>query len=208
MRVAIAAWVMLSCLGLACSAGTEPSTNPREQRRDPGETGRVSGRVVTSGTARAAGAQPENEAGDSAAGGWVEIGPLAGEAIQPSQPLAGVVVELGIVHFDRSSDSVAEGTSRARLVPFAVPDVWAGPANRYLDPGPTAPPGRFEVIAQATTNPRGEFRFSGAPRGQFLMVRARPRAPYLETYSNTPFWLGNQPAKVVEVVVRAGPTGR
>jgi hypothetical protein len=207
MRVAIG-WVMLSCLVLACTGSTEPSTNPREQRTDPGETGRVSGRVVTSGIVQATGASPVNDGGDSATGRWVEVGPLAGEAIRASQPLARVVVELGIVHFDRSSDSVAEGTSRSLVIPMVVPDVWAGPANRILDPGPAAPPGRFEVIARATTNRRGEFRFSGAPRGQFLMVRARPRAPYLETYSKTPFWLGNEPSEVVEVIVREEPTGQ
>lgn len=204
MRVAIAPWAILTGLTLACTAGTEPSTNPREQRTDPGETGRVSGKVLTSGTVRTPVAQQGVEARDSVAGRWVEIGPIAGEAIQPSQPLARVVVELGIVHFDRSTDSVAEGTSRSLVVPFVVPDAWAGPGLRFLDPGPAASPGRFEVIARTMTNGRGEFRFSRAPVGQVLMVRARPSAPYLETYSPNPFVLGNQPAKVVDVVLRAG----
>jgi hypothetical protein len=204
MRVAVAPWAVLTCLALACTAGTEPSTNPREQRTGPGATGRVSGKVVTSGTVGTPSARQEAEARDSAAGRWVEIGPLAGESIRSSQPLTGVVVELGIVYFDRSSDSVAEGTSRSLVVPFVVPDGWSGPGPRFLDPGPAAPPGRFEVIARATTNERGEFRFSRAPRGQILMLRVRPPAPYLETYSQTPFVLSNRPAKVVDVVLRRG----
>jgi hypothetical protein len=205
MRVATTPWVMLAWLALACSLGTEPSTNPREQRIGPGETGGVSGRVVTSGTARSTGARQGDGAGDSAATGWRKLGPLEGETIQPSRPIAGVVVELGIVHFGRSSDSAATGTSRSLLVPMALADVWAGSEPRVLDPGPAAPPGRFEVIAQATTNGRGEFRFSRAPRGEMLMVRARPPTPHVETYSSTPFLLGNQAEKVVDVILRAGP---
>lgn len=206
MRLAIASWAVLSCLGLACTAGTEPSTNPRQDGTDPRETGRVSGRVVTAGTTtRARGAPPRAEVHDSVAGRWVKIGSVAGEAIRPSRPLAGVVVELGIVRFDRSSDSVPEGTSRSLLVPFVVADAWAGPEQTVVEPGPAAPPGRFEVIARATTDGRGEFRFPRAPLGQMLMVRARPPAPYLETYSSTPFLLGKKAAEEVDVVLRRVP---
>jgi hypothetical protein len=115
------------------------------------------------------------------------------------------VVELGIVRFDRSSDSVPEGTSRSLLVPFVVADAWAGPEQTVVEPGPAAPPGRFEVIARATTDGRGEFRFPRAPLGQMLMVRARPPAPYLETYSSTPFLLDDKAAEEVDVVLRGGP---
>ncbi len=202
--------VMLVFLALACSTGTEPSTNPRDQRTGPGETGRVSGRVLTAGITRVDGTWLQGEEGDTTAGDRIEVGPLAGETVPASHPLAGVVVELGIVHFDRASDSVAEGTARSVLVPMAVPDVWAGPTPRFLDPGPAAPPGRFEVIARATTNRRGEFQFSGAPRGRMLMLRVLPPAPHLETYSRTPLWLGDQSAKLVDLVVRGGddPAGR
>lgn len=211
----LAIWCVLSGLVLACTAGTEPSTNPRELRTESSETGLVSGRVLTSGTVAASGGPEEAEPGDSAARQWVKLGPVAGEAIRRSQTLAGVVVELGIVHFGWASDSVPPGTTRSMVVPFVVPDAWAGPfvvpdawagpEVRYLEPGPAEPPGRFEVIAQATTNGRGGFRFSKAPRGQMLMLRARPPAPYLETYSATPFLLGNRPAKVVDLVLRGGP---
>jgi len=205
MRVASALWAVLSCLGLACTAGTEPSTNPRQDGIDPRETGRVSGRVVTAGITRARGAPREAEVHDSAAGRWMKIGSVAGEAIRPSRPLAGIVVELGIVRFDRSNDSVAEGTSRSLVIPFVVADAWAGPEQTVVEAGPAAPPGRFEVIARATTDGRGEFRFPRAPRGQMLMVRARPPAPYLETYSNTPFLLDIKAAEEVDVVLRGGP---
>jgi hypothetical protein len=206
MRVAIASWAVLGCLGLACTAGTEPSTNPRQEGTDPRATGRVSGRVITAGTTtRARGAPQGAEGHDSAAGRWMKIGSVAGEAIRPSRPLSGVAVELGIVRFDRSSDSVPEGTSRSVLVPFAVADAWVGPELTVVEPGPGAPPGRFEVIARATTNGRGEFRFPRAPLGQMLMVRARPPAPYLETYSSTPFLLDIRTAQEVDVVLRRGP---
>jgi hypothetical protein len=100
---------------------------------------------------------------------------------------------------------VAEGTSRSLLVPFVVADAWAGPEQSVVEPGPAAPPGRFEVIARATTDGRGEFRFPRAPRGQMLLVRARPPAPYLETYSSTPFLLGKKAAEEVDVVLRRVP---
>ncbi len=201
MKVAVAPRLLLLPLALACSVGTEPSTNPREQRADPAETGQVSGRVITSGLVQAPGARAVDQA-DSAAGRWVEFGPLAGEAIRHSQSLRGVVVELGILHFERSSDSAGAGAARSRVAPIAVPDVWVGPTPRFLEPGPAAPPGRFEVIARATTNSRGEFRFSRAPRGPTLVLRVRPPAPYLETYSHSPFWLSGQEGKVVDVAVR------
>jgi hypothetical protein len=200
----MASWAGLSCLVLACTAGTEPSTNPRQDVTDPRETARVSGRVVTAGTTGARG-EVRAEIHDSAAGRWVKIGSVAGEAIPPSRPLAGVVVELGIVRFDQSSDSVPEGTTRTLLVPFAVADAWAGPEQTVVEPGPAAPPGRFEVIARATTDGHGEFRFPRAPMGQMLMVRARPPAPYLETYSRTPFLLDIKAAEEVDVVLRGGP---
>ncbi len=174
---------MLSAVALtACTAGTEPSTNPRQLRTDPSETGRVSGKVVTSGPTGS---------------------PGGGDGAEASQPLAGVVVELGIVHFARSGDTAATaGKARSVVTPIAVPDMWIGPGARFLAPGPAAPPGRFEVIAQTTTDGRGEFRFRRAPRREVLMLRARPAAPYEETYSHTPFWLANEPAKEVNVVLR------
>jgi hypothetical protein len=91
---------------------------------------------------------------------------------------------------------------RAVVVPFVVADVWSGPEVRFLDPGPAEPPGRFEVIARTRTDSRGEFRFPQAPRGDMLMVRARPPAPYRETYCHAPFWLGRGATKEVDVVVR------
>jgi hypothetical protein len=185
----------------ACTAGTEPSTDPREVRVDPDGAGRVSGKVLTSGPTRSQGEPRATEIGDAPDSGWVRIGPVAGQKLKPSRPLAGVVVELGIVRFNESSDT-AEGTTRTVLVPFVVADVWSGPEVRFLDPGPAEPPGRFEVIARTRTNAQGEFRFLQAPRGDMLMVRARPGAPYLETYCQTPFWLGKEAVKEVDVVVR------
>jgi hypothetical protein len=38
-----------------------------------------------------------------------------------------------------------------------------------------------------------------------LLVRARPPAPYLETYSSTPFLLGKKAAEEVDVVLRRVP---
>lgn len=197
--------VVLSGVALvACTAGTEPSSNPRQLRTDSNGSGQVSGRVVTSGVTRSPDAGHGAEAAESPAGGWIEFGSVAGEPIEASQPLAGVVVELGIVYFARSGDSAATGgVARSVVVPMAVPDVWIGPAPRFLAPGPADPPGRFEVIARTTTDGRGEFRFSRAPRLEPLMLRARPLAPYEETYSHTPFWLASEPAKEVNVVLRA-----
>jgi hypothetical protein len=185
----------------ACTAGTEPSTDPRDVRVDPDATGRVSGKVLTSGLTRSQGEQHPAETMEAPDSGWVGIGPVAGEKLRPSRPLAGVVVELGIVRFDRSSDT-AEWTVRAALVPFVVADVWSGPDARYREPGPAEPPGHFEVIARTRTDSRGEFRFPQVPRGDMLMVRARPPAPYRETYCHTPFWLGKEATKEVDVVVR------
>ena len=185
----------------ACTAGTEPSTDPREVRVDPGVAGRVSGRVLTSGPIRSHTEQRGAEIEDAPDSAWVRIGPVAGQKLKPSRPLAGVVVELGIVRFDESSDT-PEGTTRTVLVPFVVADAWSGPEVRFLDPGPAEPPGRFEVIARTRTDARGEFRFPRAPRGDMLMVRARPPAPYLATYCRTPFWLGKDAVKEVDVVVR------
>jgi hypothetical protein len=185
----------------ACTAGTEPTTQPREVRVDPNATGWVSGKVLTSGPTRNQGEQPAWETGDAPDTAWVRIGPVAGERMKPSRPLAGVVVELGIVRFDRSSDT-AEGTTRAILVPFVTADAWSGPEVRFLDPGPAEAPGRFEVVARTRTDALGEFRFPRAPRGDMLMVRARPPAPYHETYCHAPFWLGKEATKEVDVVVR------
>jgi hypothetical protein len=189
-------------LGLAaCTAGTEPSTDPRQLRTDPNATGQVTGKVLTSGLVRN---EREGRPGETAAApdsAWVRVGPVAGREVKLSRPLTGVVVELGIVRFARSSDT-AQGATRTVLRPFVVADVWSGPEARVLDPGPSEPPGRFEMIARTTTDARGEFRFPHAPRGDMLMVRARPSAPYQETYCQTPFWLGRDPVKEVDVVVR------
>lgn len=186
----------------ACTAGTEPGTDPREFRVNPDETSEVSGRVLTSGPTRGAGNRREAESGE-AESGWVRIGPVAGEELKPSRPLGGVPVELGIVRFDRSSDTARTGETRHVLVPFVVADVWSGAGAGFLvDPGPAEAPGRFEVIARTRTDARGEFRFPRAPRGQMLMVRARPSVPYQETYCRTPFVLTREEAKEVDVVVR------
>lgn len=198
-----ASWLMLGGALLAsCTAGTEPSTNPRDLRSGPGETMLVSGRVVTPGPV---GPRSDHraEAGDSGAGGWITIGSMSGQAIKPSRPIAGVVVELGIVHFAHSSDTAASGV-RSVVMPFVVADVWSAAGERFLEPGPAEPPGRFEMIARTTTNGGGEFQFAQAPRRQMLMVRARPPAPYQETYSDTPFWSSDQTSKEVNIVLRGG----
>jgi hypothetical protein len=186
---------------VACTAGTEPSTDPRQVPTDPAAAGQVSGKVLTSGLVGPQSAERAEGVSEASESTWVTIGPVAGERIQPSRPLAGVVVELGIVRFERSGET-AEGTTRTVLHPFVVADVWSGTGARVLDPGPAEPPGRFEVIARTTTNARGEFRFPQAPRGDMLMVRARPRAPYQETYCQSPFWLAREARKEVDVVVR------
>jgi hypothetical protein len=116
--------------------------------------------------------------------------------------VAGVVVELGIVRFTRSSDTAA--TSRA-LIPFVVPDVWSEQGRPILTPGPAKPPGRFEAIDTTTTDERGIFQFRQVPRQATLLIRARPRAPYQETYSQMPFWLSTEAVKEVIVVLRGGP---
>lgn len=98
---------VLSAVALAaCTAGTEPTSNPRELRTDSEASGEVSGKVLTSGVTRSSAAGHAAEAGEPPTGERIEFGPLAGERIEASQPLAGVVVELGIV------DIVLRGRAR------------------------------------------------------------------------------------------------
>lgn len=164
-------------------------------------------RLVLSGVALAAcsagtepSPTPRELRGDPGETGLVRGAVVTAEEV----PLAGVVVELGIVHFHRAADTAA-GTGHAAVVPFVVADVWSGPGRTLLTPGPAEPPGRFEPVARTTTDERGRFEFRRVSRQTVLMVRARPPAPYEETYSQTPFWLTNSPARELSIVLRGGP---
>jgi hypothetical protein len=117
----------------ACAAGTEPSTDPRDVRVDPDATGRVSGKVRTSGPIRSDGEQGAAETMEAPDSGWVRIGPVAGQRLKPSRPLAGVVVELGIVRFDRSSDTT-QGTARAMVVPWGRGRCVVGAGDSFPRP--------------------------------------------------------------------------
>lgn len=194
-------WLALAVVLPACSAGTEPTTNPLELRTNPREVGAVYGTVVTPGPVRSTGAAETVDPTRPRSGSTIEIG-----AVKPSRPLAGIVVELGIVHFSPITDSAAPGATGHMVLPMAVPDAWSGSGTIFLAPGPASPPGRLEVIATTATDAHGAFRFRKAPRREVLLLRARPPAPYQETYTPTPFWLGNSRRRRLPKYKVKGPT--